>query len=117
MNQPFNQNPLANMPPVVKNLLMINLLFFIATYVLSKVGLDLELWLSAFYPASPFFKPWQIVTYMFMHASLGHIFSNMLGLVFIGPILEYTFGSKRFFNLLYDHRDWCLIITIYCTGL
>lgn len=77
---------------------MINVVMFLATYVLTMANVNLEAWLSAFYPASPFFRPWQILTYMFMHASLGHIFSNMLGLLFIGPILESTIGPKRFLS-------------------
>jgi len=92
------QSPFSNLTPVVKNLLIINVIFFIATWVLQSSGISLVRWLSAFYPASPLFKPWQIVTYMFMHANIGHIFSNMLGLLFMGPIVEQTFGSKRFFN-------------------
>ncbi|MFD1258521.1 rhomboid family intramembrane serine protease [Mucilaginibacter terrae] len=92
------QSPFSNLTPVVKNLLIINVIFFIATFALQSSGINLVKWLSAFYPASPFFKPWQIITYMFMHANIGHIFSNMLGLLFMGPIIEQTFGSKRFFN-------------------
>lgn len=84
------------MTPVVKNLLIINIIFFIATYALGTVGIDLVQWLSAFYPDSPFFRLWQIITYMFMHGGFFHIFSNMLGLVMIGPLLEYTLGPKRF---------------------
>jgi rhomboid-like protein len=90
------QNPFLNMTPVVKNLLILNIIFFIATYALGAVGIDLVQWLSAFYPDSPFFRVWQIITYMFMHGGFFHIFSNMLGLVMIGPLLEYTLGSKRF---------------------
>jgi membrane associated rhomboid family serine protease len=91
------QSPFANMPPVVKNLLIINIIFFIATYALAKF-INLQGLLSAYYFNSPFFKPWQIITYMFMHASLGHIFFNMFALVSFGPMLEYTLGSKNFFN-------------------
>lgn len=90
------QNPFVNMTPVVKNLLILNIIFFIATYALGTMGIDLVQWLSAFYPDSPFFRLWQIITYMFMHGGFFHIFSNMLGLVMIGPLLEYTLGSKRF---------------------
>jgi len=53
---------------------------------------------SAFYFDSPLFKPWQVVTYMFMHGGFMHILFNMIGLFTIGPILENTMGSKRFFN-------------------
>jgi membrane associated rhomboid family serine protease len=90
------QNPFANMTQVVKNLLIINIIFFIATYALGAIGFDMVRWLSAFYPNSPFFRMWQIISYMFMHGSLWHILSNMIGLIMIGPLLEYTLGSKRF---------------------
>lgn len=92
------QSPFSNLTPVVKNLLIVNVIFFVATLVLQNANIELVRWLSAFYPSSPFFKPWQIITYMFMHANIGHLFSNMLGLFFMGPIIEQTFGSKRFFN-------------------
>lgn len=94
---PQYNNPFGNLTPVVKNLLIINFLMFFATWVLDTyVGKDLTTYLAAFYPASRNFMAWQIFTYMFMHGGLTHIFSNMLGLFFIGPILEYTFGPKRF---------------------
>ncbi|RYU86946.1 rhomboid family intramembrane serine protease [Mucilaginibacter terrigena] len=91
------QSPFANMPPVVKNLLIINIIFFIATYALAQF-VNLQALLSAYYFNSPFFKPWQIITYMFMHGGFGHIFFNMFALVSFGPMLEYTLGSKKFFN-------------------
>jgi len=91
------QSPFANMPPVVKNLLIINIIFFIATYALGQF-VDLKLLLAAYYPASQYFRPWQIITYMFMHGGFTHIFFNMFALVSFGPMLEYTMGSKKFFN-------------------
>jgi rhomboid-like protein len=95
MNQ-YSQSPFANITPVVKNLLIINVLFFIGTFVFARLGIDLVTWLSAFYFNSPLFHPWQIVTYMFMHASIGHIFFNMFALFMFGPTLEYIMGPKRF---------------------
>lgn len=92
----YNQSPFANITPVVKNLLIINIIFFIGTYTLGYVGFDMVKWLSAFYFNSPLFRPWQVVSYMFMHAGLAHIFFNMFALFMFGPILEYTMGSKRF---------------------
>ncbi|WP_295767423.1 rhomboid family intramembrane serine protease [uncultured Mucilaginibacter sp.] len=90
----YRQSPFGDITPVVKNLLIINVIFFIASNVIPVLN---EI-LAAYYPASPLFKPWQIISYMFMHGNIFHIFSNMLGLIFIGPILEQTFGQKRFFN-------------------
>lgn len=87
-----------HIPPVVKNLLIINVLFFAATYVFQSSGLDLAGYLGVFYFDSPFFRVWQPITYMFMHANLGHIFSNMFGLFMFGGILESRWGPKRFLN-------------------
>jgi membrane associated rhomboid family serine protease len=91
------QSPFANMPPVSKNLLIINIIFFIATYALARF-VDLNAILAAYYPYSPAFRPWQIITYMFMHGGLTHILFNMFALYSFGPMLEYTLGSKKFFN-------------------
>ncbi|MCA8829033.1 MULTISPECIES: rhomboid family intramembrane serine protease [Hymenobacter] len=77
--------------PMVRNLLIANVVVFIA----SKYLLNLDL--LALYPiGSPMFWPWQFLTYMFMHADTGHIFSNMLGLISLGPLLEERWGAKRF---------------------
>jgi membrane associated rhomboid family serine protease len=94
------QSPFANLTTVVKNLLIINVLFFIATYALGQF-IDLRLWLSAYYFNSPFFKVWQPLTYMFIHGGFSHIFFNMFGLFMFGPILESTLGSKKFFNFYF----------------
>ncbi|RZK53893.1 MAG: rhomboid family intramembrane serine protease [Pedobacter sp.] len=86
-----------NITPVVKNLLIINVIFFIATYILRQ-QIDLEQYLSVFYFDSPFFKVWQPITYMFMHGSVTHIFFNMFALYSFGSILEAHWGGKRFIN-------------------
>ncbi|MFB9843742.1 rhomboid family intramembrane serine protease [Mucilaginibacter ginsenosidivorans] len=100
----YRQSPFANLTPVVKNLLIINIIFAIAPYLVGKI-FDMNTSLAAFYFDSPFFRPWQIVTYMFMHAPLlkepSHLLFNMFGLFMFGPILEYSMGSKRFFNFYF----------------
>lgn len=85
-------------PPVVKNLLIINVLFFAATYVVQSKGINLAFYLGAFYYDSPLFKIWQPITYMFMHGGLAHIFFNMFALYMFGGILESRWGAKRFLN-------------------
>jgi membrane associated rhomboid family serine protease len=91
------QNPFANLTPVVKNLLIINVIFFIARYILASANVfDMDRWLSAYYPDSPNFRLWQIISYMFMHGGLMHILFNMIALVSFGPIIEQTLGEKRF---------------------
>ena len=100
----FNQSPFANIPPVVKNLLIINIIFFIGTYALGKAGIDLYDWMAGYYFNSPQFHPWSIITYMFLHAGMDHpehIFFNMFALFSFGPILEYGMGSKKFFNMYF----------------
>lgn len=94
----FGQSFFANIPPVVKNLLIINIIFFIATLVFQNMGIELANHLGAFYFNSPHFRVWQIITYMFMHGGWAHIFFNMFALYMFGPAIEYFMGSKRFFN-------------------
>lgn len=81
-------------PPVVKNLIILNVIFFIAKILLKD--LDLDNLLGLHYPSSKYFKPFQFITYMFMHDGIMHIFFNMYGLFMFGPILENALGSKKF---------------------
>lgn len=87
-----------HIPPVVKNLLIINVLFFAAKYVLKNANVDLDLLLGAFYFDSDSFRVWQLVTYMFMHGDIWHIFFNMFALFMFGGVLEARWGAKRFIN-------------------
>lgn len=80
------------LPPVIKNLLIINGLVFLAT--MTFPGLTEKL--ALFYPASPDFRPYQIVTHMFTHGSLSHVFFNMFALWMLGAVLENVWGPKRF---------------------
>ena len=85
------------LPDVIKNLLIINGLFFLATFVLGNVmGFDLIKTLGLYLPGSPNFEPYQLVTHIFMHGNLGHIFFNMFALWMFGYTLENVWGSKRF---------------------
>ena len=88
------------LPPVVKNLLIINVLLFIATGVLSAppFNIDLTNILGLHYWESDLFKPWQIVTYMFMHGNIPHILFNMFAVWMFGSHIENRWGSKRFLN-------------------
>ena len=56
---------------------------------------------AAFYPFSPFFKSWQIITHMFMHGSFMHILFNMFTLYSFGPVLEQTLGEKKYLILYF----------------
>lgn len=85
-------SPFSGLPPVVKNLLIINIICFIGTLIFEQ---SVRMF-GVYYPDSPFFKIWQVITYMFMHGNLPHIFFNMFALFMFGPVLEQIFGSKRF---------------------
>lgn len=85
------------LPPVVKNLLIINILFFAGTYVAeSSWGMDLTRMLALHYPTSEYFKPFQYISYMFMHGNFMHIFFNMYALWMFGKVLENYWGPKKF---------------------
>ena len=87
-----------NITPVVKNLLIINVLVYFGAITLgSSLGEGfINQWLAVHYPTSEYFKPIQLITYMFMHGSLTHILFNMFGLYMFGPPVEYIWGAKRF---------------------
>lgn len=84
---------------VIKNLLIINVLVFIAVQTLPDVLSSYGDLANLYNFQSDKFYPFQIVTSMFMHADFGHLFMNMLGLFFLGPMVEDTLGGKRFFTL------------------
>lgn len=97
---------------VVKHLLIINVLMYFGTLVLlgepstsfnalfNGQVTDLSAWgryqLAMFYPTSEFFQPYQLVTHMFMHGDIMHLFFNMFALFMFGPPLEMTWGPRRF---------------------
>ncbi|HQF50788.1 MAG TPA: rhomboid family intramembrane serine protease [Paludibacteraceae bacterium] len=96
MNQ-NNPSFLDTIPPVVKNLIIINALLWLATAVpLQNLGVNLKEILALHYWNADTFRPHQIVTYMFLHGGFDHLFFNMFGLFMFGRILEYTWGPKRF---------------------
>lgn len=94
--QHYRSSDHSAIPPMVKNLLIINGLLFLAKAVLGGRGIDLDQILGLFHPMSESFRPWQILTHMFMHADIGHLFGNMLGLFFFGRMLEMRWGGQRF---------------------
>lgn len=87
-----------NIPPVVKNLLIINGLLYLATILLQSKGIDLAEILGLHYWKSAGFYPHQLVTYMFMHSSsdFTHVLFNMFAVWMFGRVLEGVWGSKRF---------------------
>ncbi|HEX7415405.1 MAG TPA: rhomboid family intramembrane serine protease [Bacteroidia bacterium] len=89
-------NQFQALPKITKNILIINVVLFVATWLFEKKGIDLVNILGLQYFAAPAFKPYQFITYMFMHGSIMHIFFNMYAVFMFGSILENTWGPKRF---------------------
>ena len=87
-----------NIPKVTRNLLIINIILFVATLINQDFMVRN---FALFYPASQYFRPWQIITHMFMHGGIWHIVFNMYALVMFGSILERTIGEKKFLILYF----------------
>lgn len=94
--QQYRPNRFSYLPLVVKNLLIINGLFFLATMAMANQGISLEDKLGLHFPLSEKFQPYQIITYMFMHGGFMHLFFNMFALWMFGNSLENLWGPKRF---------------------
>jgi membrane associated rhomboid family serine protease len=85
-------------PPVVKNLIILNVAMLVVTALAAHV-FDSDFMtehLAMFYPGSPFFEPYQLLTHMFMHAGIWHLAFNMYALWLFGTSLEYQWGGKKF---------------------
>ncbi len=80
--------------PLVRNLIIINVVVFLTQNLLSN--LYVTEYLSLWSVHSPNFKPYQFFTYMFAHGGMGHIFFNMLALASFAPVLESYWGDKKF---------------------
>lgn len=92
---------MLNMPPMVKNLIIINVLMWLGSITLLNVfNFRIEEYLGLHYIGASDFRPHQLISYMFLHSyyrmSLGHIFFNMFALYMFGRILEQVWGAKRF---------------------
>lgn len=90
-----------HIPPVTKNLLIINVLFFLASVALPGHGIDLDGMMGLHYFLADDFHPYQFFSYMFMHSNLEHIFFNMFALWMFGTVVEQTLGQKRFLTLFF----------------
>ncbi len=87
---------MSNMPPVTKNLLIINLLVFLAILALRSYGVDLAQYFGLHFAVASDFRIYQLLTYMFLHANIEHIFFNMFALWMFGRVMEQVLGSQRF---------------------
>ena len=84
---------MRSLPDIVKQLIIINVLFFLGSMSLGNTAYDL---LALHYPQNPKFAPWQVVTHMFMHGSINHILFNMFGLWMFGGTLAQMWGRNKF---------------------
>ena len=84
---------MRNLPPAVKNIIIINALIMVM--ITLKESFMLENF-ALYFPTSPFFRIWQPLTYMFMHGGFGHLFFNMYSLFIFGSVLERVWGTKKF---------------------
>ena len=89
----------SQVTPVTRNLIIINVIVFSVFSLLNNQELYVKF--AAFYPFSPYFRSWQIITHMFMHGGLMHILFNMFTLYSFGPVLERTLGEKKYIILYF----------------
>jgi len=94
----IQSNFLQQIPPVTRNILIINVVMFIATLINENFMVGT---FAMFYPASPLFRWWQPLTHMFMHGGFWHILFNMYTLVMFGMVVERVLGTKKFLILYF----------------
>ncbi len=86
----------GGLPVVTKNIIIINVILFVAMMIGQSKGIDLTKYLGLHYYLASDFKPHQFITYIFMHGSVSHIFFNMFGVYIFGQVLEQVWGPKRY---------------------
>lgn len=95
-NNQYGNSAFGGLPVVTKNIIIINVIMFILTMLLQGKNINLNDYFGLHHHLAPAFKPHQFVTYIFMHASISHLFFNMLGVFMFGRVLEQTWGPKRY---------------------
>lgn len=96
--QEYRPSRFSILPEAVKNILIINGIFYLATVVLQNRGINLNELLGLHYWLSDEFRPWQFITYQFMHGSFTHLFFNMFAVWMFGAAVENMWGSRRFLS-------------------
>ena len=92
-----NYRPNSGLTPAIKSILIINIVVYYLPMLLGAGGKEyLYDLFSLHLPVSHYWKPWQYVTHLFLHASITHLFFNMFAVFMFGRILESIWGSKRF---------------------
>ncbi len=94
--QQYRPSGFRILPPVVKNLLIINTLVFLATLALRRYHIDLIGMFGLHYPGASNFRVYQFFTYMFLHGGWEHILLNMFALWMFGNVVENVWGGKKF---------------------
>lgn len=89
------------MPTVTKNLIIINVLFYLGTIVAQSYGIDLANYLGLHFFMAEDFNPAQLITYMFMHGGFTHLFFNMFAVWMFGRILEQVWGRNVFYSTIF----------------
>lgn len=87
---------MRNIPIVTKNLLIINVVAFLATMLMKTGGVDLNSMFGLHFFMASDFQIWQLFTYMFLHAGFTHILFNMFALWMFGVVIENVWGPKKF---------------------
>ena len=106
---------MSNVPKAVKHIILINVLMLVLTYLNDPL---MSKWF-ALNPITFLWKPWQLVTYMFMHGGLGHLFFNMYTLLIFGSVLENIWGTKKFLTFYFVTGIGAALVNIgvqYLTG-
>ena len=106
---------MSNVPKAVKHIILINVLMLVLTYLNDPL---MSKWF-ALNPITFLWKPWQLVTYMFMHGGLGHLFFNMYTLFIFGSVLENVWGTKKFLTFYFVTGIGAALVNIgvqYLTG-
>jgi membrane associated rhomboid family serine protease len=95
-NDQYRPGGFGYLPKVTKNIIIINVVLFILSYALKLYGINLYDYLGLHHHLAPNFRPYQFVTYIFMHGNLPHIFFNMFAVYIFGQVLEQVWGPKRY---------------------
>ena len=95
-NNQYRPGPFAGLPVVTKNIIIINVIMYLATLAFETVNFDLVKLFGLHYYLAADFKPHQFITYIFMHGGFSHILFNMLGVYIFGQVLEQVWGPKRY---------------------
>lgn len=87
---------MQNIPTVTKNLLIINVIVFVAQYIFQNMGVQLDSMFGLHFFLASHFSVYQLVTYMFLHGGFTHLFFNMFALWMFGCVIERVWGARRF---------------------